>query len=202
MEGPEVAQEQHCWLGAARRFSLEIDHASGRLGMAMTDKPAVPVARIDIPSTRISRHHGIRAKVILKVAESHCLGSGNRKSMASWKPIKLEDFERLYREQLGELSDDERIVFQKRSVDPWQAITWRSEMYGDEWVYVVWQRKWEGEMWVLYFDDVEWGFCMGTVDDGGRLTSGNCDRFTLKEAVIYRLQPWEKRCESNGETGE
>ena len=64
-------------------------------------------------------------------------------------------------------------------VDFWKAIIRRSKKYGDEYVFVVAQHE-DG---VLYFDDVEYGFNISTVDENGRIITPGGSQTTLKEAI-------------------
>lgn len=103
--------------------------------------------------------------------------------MDTWKPISEEDFKIFFKEQYRELDAYERQVFERYKVDFWKAIITRSKMAGDEYVYVVAQNQ-DG---ILYFDDVEYGFNIATVDDTGRVLTPGGSQFTLKEAVAVWL---------------
>ncbi len=100
--------------------------------------------------------------------------------MESWRPITEDEFSRLFDEQYSALDDDERRLFDRYRIDPWKAIIRRSEEAGDEPVLVVAQAK-DG---VLYFEDVEYGFNISTVDQSGRILTPGGSQNTLKEAVV------------------
>lgn len=99
--------------------------------------------------------------------------------MASWQSINDEEFSKLYADQYGELSEDERRRFDRYRVPHWKAIIRRSDEVGDEEVFVVSQAGNGG----LYFDDVEYGFNICTFDGTGRIVSPGGGQNTLKEAV-------------------
>ena len=103
--------------------------------------------------------------------------------MDTWKPISDEDFHCLLAEQYRELSDTERAIFDIYRVKPWKAIIRRSVQAGDEYVFVVAETERNG---VLYFDDVEYGFNIATIDDAGRILTPGGSQNTLKQA----MQQW------------
>ena len=101
--------------------------------------------------------------------------------MSLWQPISDDEFYQLFRTQYEELDETERRIFEKYRVDFWKATIRRSEMYGDEHVNVVAQN----ENGVLYFDDVEYGFDLSTVDNEGVILTPGGSQASLKEAITY-----------------
>lgn len=100
--------------------------------------------------------------------------------MSSWNPISDDNFSTLFAEQYGELSSDQRGLFDQYRVSPWKAVIRRSKEAGDEYVFVVAQSK-DG---VLYFDDAEYGFNISAIDESGRIINPGGSQNTLKGAVI------------------
>ena len=100
--------------------------------------------------------------------------------MSTWEPITDDEFLELFKEQYKELNEQERKTFNRYMMDFWKAIIVRSEQYGIEHVYVVAQYK-NG---VLYFDDVEYGFNISTIDEKGRILIPGGSQATLKEAIL------------------
>ncbi len=103
--------------------------------------------------------------------------------MSDWKPIADAEFSEFFRLQYGELTPDQRKTFEIFRVPFWKALIRRSDMYGDEAVFVVCQKN-DG---VLYFDDVEYGFNISTIDSEGRILQPGGSTYTLKEAVEHWL---------------
>jgi hypothetical protein len=99
--------------------------------------------------------------------------------MSTWQPIRNEEFDQLFQEQYRELTPEARAVFDRYRVPFWKATIRRSETAGDEFVFVIAQSG-DG---VLYFDDVEYGFNISTVDDQGRVVHPGGSQATLAEAV-------------------
>jgi hypothetical protein len=96
-----------------------------------------------------------------------------------WKPITDSDFEDLFKRQYAELNKVQQSVFDRVRVPFWKAKIRRSESMGDESVIVVAQSG-NG---VLYFDDVEYGFNISTIDASGKILTPGGSQNTLKEAV-------------------
>jgi hypothetical protein len=105
--------------------------------------------------------------------------------MASWHPISDEEFSELFDEQYSELDDEERAIFDRYRIPQWKAVIRRSPEAGDEKVFVVAQTG-DG---VLYFDDVEYGFNISTIDNTGRILTPGGSQNTLKGAVIKCFKP-------------
>ncbi len=101
--------------------------------------------------------------------------------MSDWKPIADSEFSELFRLQYAELTEAQRTAFEKFRVPFWKATIRRSGIYGDETVFVVCQE----DGGVLYFDDVEYGFNISTVDLEGRILQPGGSQYTLKEAVEH-----------------
>ena len=99
--------------------------------------------------------------------------------MSTWKAIRDEEFDELFQEQYRDLTPEARAVFERHRVPFWKATIRRSESAGDEKVFVVAQSG-DG---ILYFDDVEYGFNILTVDDEGRVLQPGGSQATLAEAV-------------------
>ncbi|WP_437777137.1 hypothetical protein [Sorangium sp. So ce1097] len=99
--------------------------------------------------------------------------------MSEWKPISYDEFRQLFENQYRELGPRAREIFDRYRVDIWKATIRRSDMAGDEAVYVVAQSG-DG---VLYFDDVEYGFNIATIDRDGRILTPGGSQSTLGEAV-------------------
>jgi hypothetical protein len=99
--------------------------------------------------------------------------------MGSWRPITDAEFLELFEQQYLEMNDRQRELFDRYKVRHWKAIIRRSEMFGDEHVFVVAQAG-NG---VLYFDDVEYGFNISSVDDSGRIINPGGSQSTLQGAV-------------------
>ena len=99
--------------------------------------------------------------------------------MNDWKPINDSEFADLFSRQYAELDEVHRSRFEKFRVPFWRAMIRRSESMGDETVIVVAQKD-EG---VLYFDDIEYGFNISTIDLMGRILTHGGSQNTLKEAV-------------------
>ncbi len=99
--------------------------------------------------------------------------------MDDGKPITDSEFDDLFRAQYAELDETQRRIFEQFRVPFWKATIRRSEMYGDETVFVV-SQKGDG---VLYFDDVEYGFNISTVNSEGRIPQPGGSQYTLREAV-------------------
>jgi hypothetical protein len=102
--------------------------------------------------------------------------------MASWRPISEKEFLELFQQQYKNLTHEERLAFDRHRVDPWQARIRRSDMYGYETVFVVARAAPDG---VLYFDDVEFGFNISTVDESGIIQRPGGGQFSLKEAIQH-----------------
>ncbi|MGE3164699.1 MAG: hypothetical protein AB7O52_07325 [Planctomycetota bacterium] len=96
-----------------------------------------------------------------------------------WKAITREEFDELFSKQLGELSPEARAAFDRFSVPVQTARIVRSEQGGEEEVFVV--ARCPGG--VLYFDDVECGFNVGSVDTQDLIVDPGGSQFTLTEAV-------------------
>ncbi|MHC5538477.1 hypothetical protein ACYOEI_09630 [Singulisphaera rosea] len=99
--------------------------------------------------------------------------------MQSWEPIEDDEFSALYEEQYDELNESERRIFDQYKVIPWKAVIRRSDQAGDEFVFVVAQTRGG----VLYFDDVEYGFNVSSLDVNKRIAEPGGSQNTLKEAV-------------------
>jgi len=99
--------------------------------------------------------------------------------MSDWKPIEDAEFLALFENQYQELDRHQREVFELYRVPFWRATIRRSDEYGDEKVFVVSQAG-DG---VLYFDDVEFGFNIATVDEHGRIVTPGGSQATLAEAI-------------------
>ena len=99
--------------------------------------------------------------------------------MNDWKPIAEKEFKRLFDHQFSELTKEQKSVFARYAVQWWRATLKRFEGGNDEQVIVVAQ-KGEG---ILYFDDVEYGFNIATVDDERRIVKPGGAQCSLKEAV-------------------
>jgi hypothetical protein len=78
-----------------------------------------------------------------------------------WQPITRNDFDELLALQTAALSSQSREHFERYRVEPFKAIIRRSEQYGDESVWVVAR----ADMIVVFFDDVEYEFAVGRIDD-------------------------------------
>ena len=98
----------------------------------------------------------------------------------SWRPLTEAEFSRLFEEQYRDLDADERELFDRYRVGTCRATVRRSTESGDETVFVV-AKEQDG---VLYFDDVEYGFNISTVDASGRILAPGGQN-TLKEAVNH-----------------
>jgi hypothetical protein len=99
--------------------------------------------------------------------------------MSTWNAIRDAEFAALFDEQYTALTPAARARFERFRVPFWKAIIRRSEAAGDEAVVVIAQVG-KG---VLYFDDVEYGFNVSTVDDGGRVLQPGGSQATLAEAI-------------------
>ncbi|MBZ0150429.1 MAG: hypothetical protein K8J09_02780 [Planctomycetes bacterium] len=99
--------------------------------------------------------------------------------MSTWKAIRDEEFDELFQEQYRDLTPEARAVFERYRVPFWKATIRRPESAGDEHVFVVAQSG-DG---ILYFDDVEYGFNISTVDDEGTVLHPGASQATLAEAV-------------------
>jgi hypothetical protein len=86
-------------------------------------------------------------------------------SMGAWQPITRTEFDELLAEQVGMLSDESRERYEQYHVPLWQATIRRSEVGGDELVWVVAQYN----NLVVVFDDVEYEFASGFINDDGQL---------------------------------
>ena len=82
--------------------------------------------------------------------------------------ITDSEFANLFAEQYRELSEGEKNAFDRFKVHFW-----------DKTVFVVAQKD-DG---VLYFDDVEYGFNISTVDLIGNILTPGGSQYTLKEGV-------------------
>lgn len=99
--------------------------------------------------------------------------------MNDWKPINDSEFADLFSHQYAELDEVLRSRFEQFRVPFWRATIRRSESLGDEAVIVVAQK----DRGVLYFDDVEYGFNISTIDLMGRILTPGGSQNTLTEAV-------------------
>ncbi|HNO80473.1 MAG TPA: hypothetical protein PKN33_20690 [Phycisphaerae bacterium] len=99
--------------------------------------------------------------------------------MNKWRPITTQEFWELFEKQYEELDKTSREIFENYRVPFWRATIRRSMSAGDESVIVVSQLK-DG---VLYFDDVEYGFNIGVIDETGRITNPGGSQYTLQEAI-------------------
>ncbi len=97
-----------------------------------------------------------------------------------WTPINEAEFLALFAQQYAELDESEKKQFDRYKVQPWQAVIRRSDETGDELVFVIAQNE-EG---VLYFDDVEYGFNVSSIDGCLRIVSPGGSQNTLRDAVI------------------
>jgi hypothetical protein len=100
--------------------------------------------------------------------------------METWRQITDDEFSNLFAEQYRELNNDEKKAFDQYRVNPWKAVIRRSAQAGDEPVFVIAQTSDGG---VLYFDDVEYGFNISSVDGRNRIAQPGGSQNTLKEAV-------------------
>ena len=105
--------------------------------------------------------------------------------MNTWEPLSDSDFIKLFDKQYQELNETEREAFNRYRVTPRKAMIRRSSQAADEFVFVVAQAS-DG---VLYFDDVEYGFNISTVDESGKVLVPGGSQYTLKEAVIQWMVP-------------
>lgn len=105
-----------------------------------------------------------------------------------WQPITQQEFESLYREQVAELSAEERDAFNRFRTPLTKATIRRSNSAGDEKVFMV-ARNDDG---VLYFDDVEYGFNISTVDENNVILQPGGSQFSLAEAVSVWLMDTNK----------
>ncbi len=99
--------------------------------------------------------------------------------MHLWRPITDDEFSQLFVDQYGELTSEERDLFDQYRVSPWKAVIRRTEDAGDEQVFVVAQVNDGG----LYFDDVEYGFNISCIDKTGRIMTPGGSQNSLKDAV-------------------
>jgi hypothetical protein len=87
------------------------------------------------------------------------------KSMDEWQPITRSAFDELLAEQICQFSDESRERFEKYHVPLWQATIRRSDVCGEELVWVVAQYN----NLVVFFDDAEYEFASGFINDDGQL---------------------------------
>lgn len=106
-----------------------------------------------------------------------------------WQPMSQQEFESLYSQQESELSTEERDAFDRFRTPVSKATIWRSESAGDEQVFVVARTADRG---VLYFDDVEFGFNISTVDDDDVILQPGGSQFSLAQAVRAWMMPADK----------
>lgn len=99
--------------------------------------------------------------------------------MNTWRPITEVEFNELFTAQYAELCESQKITFDQFRIPLWKAAIRRSDQFGDERVFVVAQID-DG---ILYFDDVEYGFNISTVDESGRILHPGGSQNTLKEAI-------------------
>ncbi len=99
--------------------------------------------------------------------------------MDNWKPITDSEFDDLFSAEYAELDEAQRKIFEQFRIPFWKATIRRSEMYGDEVAFIVSQKD-DG---VLYFDDVEYGFNISTVDNEGKILDPGGSTYTLQEAI-------------------
>ncbi|HEU6441341.1 MAG TPA: hypothetical protein VFF38_03185 [Microvirga sp.] len=100
--------------------------------------------------------------------------------MTSWKPISEEEFSELFKSQYAQLDAQARRLIEPYLRPFWRASIKRSEEMGDEHVFVVAQKQ-NG---ILYYDDVEDGFNISTVDENGRILTPGGSQATLEEAIL------------------
>jgi hypothetical protein len=105
--------------------------------------------------------------------------------MNEWKPITDLEFDDLFERQYAELNKAQRDMFDPFRVPFWRATIRRSESMGEETVIVVAQK----DAGVLYFDDIEYGFNISTIDPMGRILTPGGSQNTLKEAVEEWFEP-------------
>ena len=96
-----------------------------------------------------------------------------------WKAISRQEFDDLLVEQMKDLSKEARSAFQRFAVPVGTATIVRSEKAGAETVFVV--ARCPGG--VLYFDDVEYGFNVSSVDEADMILQPGGSQYTLAEAV-------------------
>jgi hypothetical protein len=101
----------------------------------------------------------------------------------SWTPITKEGLEELVLDQLTELSDNERLEFNRYRIPLTTVKICRSLETGDEDVFVI-AKSDDG---VLYFDDVEWCFSFSPVDEKNRVKIPRCNECSLADAVRSEL---------------
>ncbi len=97
----------------------------------------------------------------------------------TWRPTSEEAFREIFEDELYELSQMERTIFEEYRVKTFAGIIRRSEIAGDEQVFVVARHL----NWVIYYDDVEDGFNLAQLDSQGRLSEPGGGQWSLGGAL-------------------
>ena len=97
-----------------------------------------------------------------------------------WKPIQLEDLDRIVECDLADCSDDERSYFASVAITPerWQQSPWGDEG-GGFWVVAVAGNR------ALWFNDIEEGFNVSRFTERGTIPRSEywCNQDPLRRAL-------------------
>ncbi len=96
-----------------------------------------------------------------------------------WKPATQDEVDDVVQNELANLPPIALAVYERLRVRGETATIHRSAMYGDEPVFVVARSA----NWVVYYDDVEEGFDLSTIDCDGRIERPGAGNMDLGEAV-------------------
>lgn len=100
-----------------------------------------------------------------------------------WEPMQEGEFELLRKEEESRLAGESKLIYDRFAVPTRVARMRRSIAAGEEDVFVVAASS----ECVLYYDDVEEGFNISPVDEGGKITKPGGSQMNLKDAVQHWL---------------
>jgi hypothetical protein len=94
-----------------------------------------------------------------------------------WKPATIEEVKHIVQRDLANCDDQQVATFQRYKVEPYVAPILR---HGEvETVLVVARKKEE----VIYWEDVEEGFNVSPIGEGGRILEHWCNQDELRHAL-------------------
>lgn len=99
-----------------------------------------------------------------------------------WRPATAAEVEAIVADDLSRCSPDERALFEFHRVPFYQVPIRRFDKV--EGVYVV--ARFDER--VLYFEDVEEGFALSTLDQAGAIPEPDCSQFALSHVLYAALQ--------------
>jgi len=103
-----------------------------------------------------------------------------------WKPPTVEEVKKIVEGELANCDRDQLAIFVRYAVEPYSAPILR---YGEMDCVVVVARKGEE---VIYWEDVEEGFNVSPIGEGGRILEHLCNQDELRHALNAWIEGRER----------